>query len=278
MKIWSGNRNRKYPKAIACFLLEHDFEKPQHVVVDLGHVYCFLKACPGENKPSEDAGLVYQTDELIVLAVADGVGGSPRGRDAALASVRILAKALEQGHSEERDTRLIIIETFEKANQEILSWGVGAGSTLMVVLIEHGRIQSFHVGDSACLLVGQRGLVKYRSVDHSVVGYGQEAELLSDEEGMQHQDRHILLNCLGTKEMRIDIGPLKKLKSKDRLILGSDGLFDNLTQEELVGFIRKGSVQDNANQLQNKLFERMNTPEEGAPSKPDDVVFLMYGL
>ena len=62
----------------------------------------------------------------------------------------------------------------------------------------------------------------------------------------------------------------------DTLVLGSDGLFDNLHLEEITEYVRKGPLPRAAEAMADACRRRMCEPQPDHPSKPDDLTFLLY--
>ncbi len=124
--------------------------------------------------------------------------------------------------------------------------------------------------------MGQRGKVKLQTVSHSPVGYAVESGLIDQDEAMHHADRHLISNMVGSADMRIEVGPKRRLSPRDTLLLATDGLFDNLLAAEIVEYVRKGSLAHAADVLLATSRQRMAQPENGHPSKPDDLTFVMF--
>ena len=85
-------------------------------------------------------------------------------------------------------------------------------------------------------------------------------------------------NILGTVDMRIEIGPPIRLSRFDTLLLASDGLFDNLSIEEVVTTMRKGPLHQNVASLVKAAHARMAQDSTGMPSKPDDLTIVAFRL
>ncbi len=100
--------------------------------------------------------------------------------------------------------------------------------------------------------------------------------MLDEREAMEHHDRHLLSNLVGSPEMRIEVGPRLALRPRDTALIASDGLFDNLHTEEIVGEIRKGPLSRAAGALAERAGARMVGSEAGAPRKPDDLTFILF--
>lgn len=244
-----------------------------------GVVALFSMRCPGKETPNEDAVAVIPTGPRSgVLAVADGLGGAPAGKQASFLALKRLARAVEQAARDEAELRAGILNGFESANEEILALAVGAATTLTVVEFDGNLVRHYHVGDSMVLLTGQRGKVKMQSIPHSPVGYAVESGLLDATDAMHHEDRHVISNVIGSVDMRIEVGSAIELASRDTLLLASDGLSDNLHVNEIVECIRKGPIDKAARELARHARERMEGQSDGEPSKPDDLTFAVFRL
>jgi serine/threonine protein phosphatase PrpC len=244
------------------------------LVLPAGTVCVRQQKSPEKPTAIEDAAAVISSaDGTLVLAVADGVGGSPGGREAAIG----VMQNLESVGSAERAVREDIIEAIDRTNAELLSAGRGSATTLALVEIAGGTVRSYHAGDSEVLVVGQRGKIRHFVVPHSPTGFAVQAGLIGEDEAMHHELRHVLHNFVGAPTMRIEIGAPIKLQPFDTVLLASDGLFDNLYLREIVAIIRCGPLAQAADRLMAKALERMRTgPTATAPSKPDDVAIVLY--
>jgi serine/threonine protein phosphatase PrpC len=244
-----------------------------------GSAALFSMRCPGKEIPNEDAVALIATGQSSgVLAVADGLGGAPAGKQASYLAIQCLAGAVTRAVQCGTEVRAGILDGFESANEEVLALAIGAGTTLTVVELDGQRVRHYHVGDSMVLLTGQRGKVKMQSIPHSPVGYAVEAGLLDETDAMHHEDRHVISNVIGSTDMRIEIGSAIKIAPWDTLVLASDGLSDNLHLPEIVECVRKGPLASVARQLASQVRERMESEGNGEPSKPDDLTFVIFRL
>ena len=73
--------------------------------------------------------------------------------------------------------------------------------------------------------------------------------MLDEDEAMYHAERHLISSMVGMADMRVEVGPVVKLALRDTLVVGSDGLFDNLFVREIVELVRKGPLQKAGRQL-----------------------------
>jgi PPM family protein phosphatase len=229
-----------------------------------------------EQRENEDAALVIATAEAgAILAVADGIGGGPAGQLAAELALRCLAAAVQQAEVAQLGIRSGILNGIERANERILEEGSGAGTTLAVAEFSAGIVRTYHVGDSLILVTGQRGKIKLKTIAHSPVGYAVESGMLDEEQAMHHEERHLISNAVGTRDMRIEVGFPLKLSRRDSVLLASDGLSDNLQLDEIVDRLRMGPLPSVMDRLANGALERMETRDAGIASKPDDLTFAV---
>ncbi len=232
---------------------------------------------PDKESPNEDSAAVISVGGgALVLAVADGVGGTPAGREASNETVRVLTRVLAKLESGPERLRAAIVDAVEAANRAVLALSRGAATTLVVGEIKDGRVRSYHVGDSEIFSVGQRGRIKAHVTPHSPTGFAVEAGLMDADEAVQHDQRHILFNVIGTPDMRIEVGAPTKLDRFDTVLLASDGLLDNLFIDEIVDIVRMGPLSAAADQLVEQAQARMAAKRGKNPSKPDDLTVVLF--
>lgn len=242
-----------------------------------GNAAVFSARAPDKETSNEDAAAVIGVDSATgILVVADGLGGLPAGQQASWLAIRELIASIEQAPANGPSLRAAILNGIENANRSISELGVGAATTLVVAEIQGRTVRPYHVGDSMILVVGQRGKIKLQTVSHSPVGYGVEAGMLDESEALNHDQRHVVSNVIGTPDMRIEVGSTVELARRDTLLLASDGLFDNFRTEEIVQRIRKGPLKHVMATLVDDCRRRMQHAEEGRPSKPDDLTFVAF--
>jgi serine/threonine protein phosphatase PrpC len=255
--------------------LRTDMEAPEQLALPMGQACAFaLGYVAGDNQDS--LTIAGFGEGRALLAVADGAGGQASGADASALAIRHLLAEAHDAVSRDQSLGSGIMAGFDAANAAILELGVGAASTLVVAELEGHTVRSYHAGDSAVLVTGQRGRIKHLSIAHSPVGYAQEAGMLTEREALRHAERHLVSNILGTAEMRIEVGPVVSLAARDTLVLGSDGLFDNLRVDEVADCVRKGDLRRATAELARRVRDRMGDPRPGVPGKPDDLGVILY--
>jgi serine/threonine protein phosphatase PrpC len=259
------------------FFIESSMERAESHPIAGGRVTLFSVKSPERESANQDcAALLPCPDSSGVLVVADGVGGYAGGAQASRLAVEAMAEAIDEGVAAGTKLRASVLNGIELANKRVREPGTGAATTIAVVLLQEGRMRSFHVGDSDILVVGGMGKMKHRTLSHGPVGYALEAGLMDEGEAMNHAQRNEVSNIVGIPDMRIEIGPKLRLAVRDTVLLASDGLYDNLFEEEIVERIRKGRLEDCAAALASTSLRRMAKPHRGEPHKPDDLTFILY--
>ncbi|MGB7347467.1 MAG: protein phosphatase 2C domain-containing protein [Pirellulaceae bacterium] len=256
--------------------IESDMASSELLSLMDAKVAALCRRCPGKVEPNDDSAAVVQTTSgAVVLVVADGVGGCPLGYKASAIASKCVSESVLRVDAGD-DLRPAILDGIEHANTEILDLGVGAATTLSVVEIHQDFARAYQVGDSMTLIVGQRGAMKWRSTPHSPVGYAVESGMMNEAEAMHHDERHIVSNLVGSRSMHIEIGPKSPLAARDTVIIGSDGLFDNLHLEEIVAMGKNGPPLKRINQLAELATTRMFANDSTLPGKPDDLTVLLF--
>ncbi len=255
----------------------HDMSEGELHPLGWGLASVFTARCPDSPDPNEDSCAVIPFDDRSgLLVVADGCGGLPAGAKASEIAVNALRASVRAAVRNETDLRLAVLDGIEKANLAVIALGVGAATTLAVAEITRNSVRTYHVGDSQIMVIGQKGKVKLMTMSHSPVGYALAAELIDRKGAMMHGQRHIVSNLVGSASMHIELGPLIDLSPKDTVVVASDGLFDNLLEEEIVDACRKGQLLATSTLLRELCHERMRAPKDGQPSKPDDLTFIAF--
>ena len=264
-------------QSVTCF--DGDYAQPKLITLNTGHAIVFSSRSPAKTTANEDSFAVIPVDDsLVVLIVADGVGGSPAGETASRIAIETLENSLERVSRDEPYIRGAILDGFEQANEKILELKNGSATTLAVTVIQGHTIRAYHAGDSMIMLMGNRGRIKYQTVSHSPTGYALESGLINESEAMQHEERHFVSNFVGSTDMRVEIGPSLEFATRDTLILASDGLSDNLYDHEIVTAGRKGPLIKGARRLVAECREYMECQKGDRICHPDDLTFVLFRL
>ena len=227
----------------------------------------------------QDAALVVDLGPMGLVACAiDGMGGMMHGREAA----RVAMEAFEQRLrviSPDESCRDAIVESFERAHEEVRSRCPGGGATVVCAIVTEAWIQTLHAGDAEALVVDQRGELRYRTTAHSPVGYAMNAGLLGEEDALVHAERHLVSNGLGVEGMAVHVGPRIPFGENDTLVVMTDGVTDNAREAEIVEALRRGKLLRVTEELLGLCRDRMmqsmvDVSEERTIGKPDDLTLI----
>ena len=208
-----------------------------------------------------DVGRVRQMNEDRFLAderlfaVADGVGGHQAGEVASQTSVETLLRSFTDG----RHTTTGLVEAAEAANQAVWQLaqgskekrGMGTTLTALALVQEEGEEQLalINVGDSRAYLL-QHGELIQLTEDHSLVEELVRDGKLTAAEAQVHPQRSIITRALGMEPViEVDSWEITPFQG-DRILLCSDGLTNELSDERIASTLRQlANPQEAAHEL-----------------------------
>ena len=252
-------------------------EQADLLIVNRSQIAVMSRGSPEKETENEDCAAVMPINkDTMLLMVADGVGGHINGAIASSLLTKLMDSTFKREKTQITSVREMILTSIEETNFTLMRKETGEATTVAIAEVNRNSIRSYHVGDSEILVTGQRGKIKLQTLPHSPVGYAMESGLLNEEEAIMHSDRHYVSNTVGQDDMHITIGSPVILSKRDTVLLGTDGLFDNLLKEEIIEIVRKGPLKKCAELLIETVLERMSEHDGKRPSKPDDVTFILY--
>lgn len=227
---------------------------------------------------TEDALLAAETgDGALVAAVLDGMGGMIDGGAAARIGAELLAGAA--GRCAPGDSpRAAIVDAIERAHVAVLGEHPGAGATVVAAAIDGGTCQFVHAGDAEGLHLDETGELLHRTVADSPVGFAHACGALTEAEALAHPDRNLVGSGIGVDGMTMRVGPRLHLAAGHTVLLASDGLTDNLFEDELRELATRAPLTDAVAALADLARQRMAQPMDGPGGypigKPDDLAIL----
>ncbi len=195
--------------------------------------------------------------EPMVFGVADGMGGHQAGEVASSIAARIIRDRLGTGASNVGVVVAAVVEAnasiYQAAHASVDQHGMGTTLTALVVMrADESNVARFalvNVGDSRTYLL--RNQVLHRAtVDHSYVQELVNTGHISEDEARSHPRRNIVTRALGIEPtVRVDTW-LVPMVHGDRFILCSDGLVDEVPDEDIAAIaLATSDAQATADQL-----------------------------
>jgi serine/threonine protein phosphatase PrpC len=130
------------------------------------------------------------------------------------------------------------------------------GSTLAALLAFENHVVSMWVGDSRVYRLREGELLKQVTTDHSEVEEMIADGTLSEASAMDHPAANIVTRAVGGLEhVYVDL-ELGELEDKDRYLICSDGLFKDLSEEEIEEILSEGSCVDACHALIDSALNR----------------------
>lgn len=181
-------------------------------------------------------GAYEASNGAVLLAVSDGMGGASAGEVASSITIETLRTALAAGLAGGQTENLLrtsIVEANRKVQEAARQPGRdGMGATLTAVVVQDDRAFVAEVGDSRAYLL-RSGRIAQVTRDQSYVQLLMDSGALTAEQARDFPQKNIILQAVGVDPaVRPALGTFQ-LRRGDRLILCSDGLSNELSDEEL---------------------------------------------
>lgn len=194
----------------------------------------------GDRPLNQDRSTLIESTEGVFLALADGMGGHPRGEAAAQILVQICETAYSTARKPIPDPDKFLAQIMHKAHSNIITFGarqtpaIKPRTTAVLALIQDSRVYFAHCGDSRFYLF-RDGQVHTCTRDHSYVELLRQQGTLSPGASEKHPYRNYVTRCLGGQKDAIEVttGTPIPLQPNDTLLLCSDGLWGSLSNELL---------------------------------------------
>lgn len=212
-------------------------------------------------------GTDSQPVPLALLVVADGMGGHAGGKEASSVGIRVasgvilrevLLPMLNNTPAEvaSRPIQEILSEAISSANEAVSRIEADAGTTLTSALIVGHSAYMAHVGDSRAYYLDQ-GELRQITQDHSLVNRLVQLGQISTQEAQSHPQRNFLYRAVGQgPELEIDTY-LQRLAKGSCLVLCSDGLWNQVTEQEIAEMIEgSSSSQEACDRLTERAIDR----------------------
>lgn len=236
------------------------------------------------NHNEDSVIIIKNSDDSILMAVADGMGGHKAGEVASSLAISYLSNRFMESFFKMNKAGAVewIKTCVNEINGQIFKYteenpeSKGMGTTLVMAIITEEYILFGNIGDSSGYVMKDNKLHKVTH-DHTLVNLLLAAGELTQEEAKNHPKKNILMNALGINDP-IEIDVFDCNMDIDEILLCSDGLTTMLTDdtiekvlledisvsEQVVKLIKKANNRGGNDNISVACLKRNN---EGSDSK-----------
>ncbi|MCP3850643.1 MAG: serine/threonine-protein phosphatase [Gammaproteobacteria bacterium] len=209
-------------------------------------------------KLNEDS--IFTHPNFNLFAVADGMGGHSAGDLASQFIIQELSNLDFYDHNpqaaiESIEMTLLSVNKkinsglfFDKKIKKDIDETIVAGSTIVVAYISDNICHCFWVGDSRLYIYRNNKLYQITK-DHSIVQEMIDSGQLSLEEAKLHPQTNVITRAVGvSEELKIDLNQFE-IQKGDKLLLCSDGLYNEINSDVMIASLNEKKVDKIANKL-----------------------------
>ena len=227
---------------------------------------------------NQDAFRIEELDRHTILAVVcDGMGGAKSGNIASRLAIDVFVDEVKNswkstmpqeqiGQLLQDALKLANFTVYDQARQ--FTEFAGMGTTLVAALLNGKNATIVNVGDSRCYHITHSDIRRI-TVDHSVVQMMVDRGELTPEEARNYPGRNYITRAVGTEPtVESDLFAIR-VERGDALLLSSDGLHNELDDQEILFEVVHGVNNDNCCQ---RLLDIANM--RGSPDNVTSVLVM----
>ncbi|MGX8698513.1 MAG: Stp1/IreP family PP2C-type Ser/Thr phosphatase [bacterium] len=212
-------------------------------------------------RQNQDAFFCEERDGRAILLVCDGMGGAKAGNVASELAATVFeteCRKLLTADTPFAQLGELLPRFVSSANAAVYQLSRsgealrGMGTTLVGAVVMEDKATVVNVGDSRCYLISG-SYIRQITRDHSVVQNMVDRGDITPAQARIHPNKNLITRAVGTLDrVESDIFTVL-LKPGDYLLLCSDGLTNELTDEELLAEVNAADTVDGSCQ---RLLER----------------------
>ncbi len=217
-------------------------------------------------------------EHSLLAVVCDGMGGAKSGNVASRLACEVFTEEILRSYKKEMTTQeaeRVLRSAASLANVSVYEHSQlseefkGMGTTLVAVLLREKEALVINIGDSRAYYFDPDG-VRCVTTDHSVVQYMVARGELTSEQAKNHPSKNLITRAIGpVNQVLSDVFTLP-VNSGDYFLLCSDGLSNEMADQEILFEVAHGVRQDDCCQ---RLLEIAK--ERGAP---DNVTCVLVAV
>jgi protein phosphatase len=197
---------------------------------------------------NEDAVQIFENENLLLMVVADGMGGHSAGDVAAKMVIDTFAEHFGPALSfdDHEAAGAWISAILDRINNDILAYAKvhhmkKMGTTLVAAAITQGFIVIANIGDSRAYIVAYNEL-RQVTKDHTFVRRLVEEGQISERAAKIHPQKNLIINALGANEiLDFDLLTIEQVELQ-KILLCTDGLTGMVEDKEISELIKKDEL------------------------------------
>jgi len=225
----------------------------------------------GGRKVNQDRLAYSYSKDVLLMVIADGMGGHARGEIAAEVAVNSLTNRFQQeARTTLRRPKEFLESAIHSAHRAIVAFADQHDmlecprTTIVACIVQNGKACWAHSGDSRLYFV-RNGKIAGATKDHSRVQQLIESGIITVEQAAVHPDRNKIYNCLGgVLPPLVTHSEEWNLKVGDTILMSTDGFWGPLNAD----FIAAKLAREDIVELMPKLLEEA---ERKAGSESDNL-------
>jgi serine/threonine protein phosphatase PrpC len=209
----------------------------------------FQDSRQGDREGNEDRAGYSYSKEVLLMVLADGMGGHHGGEVAAEIAVNEIQRRFQQeARNRLRRPQDFLVTTINAAHRAIVSHAVAENllesprTTVVACVVQDGVACWAHAGDSRLYLL-RAGKLLAQTADHSKVQQMIDAGAITRGMAATHPDRNKIYSCLGgVVPPIIAVSGEHPLEVGDTVVLCSDGFWSQIPADLIAGLLRKQDI------------------------------------
>ncbi len=219
---------------------------------------------------NQDAWRIEELDRHTVLAaVCDGMGGAKSGNIASKLAIDVFVDEVCRSYKNsmtQEQTEQLLVNAVKLANFTVFEQSqqvedfAGMGTTLVAALVCGKEATVINVGDSRCYHITRED-IRQVTVDHSVVQMMVDRGELTPEEARVYPGRNLITRAVGTAPTVESDVFCVRLERGDTILLSSDGLHNEVDDQEILFEVVHGVNNDNCCQRLLEIANKRGSPD-----------------
>ena len=227
--------------------------------------YSALSDIGQKREKNEDSwNIILDADgNPVGFVVADGMGGYLAGEEASRIAVQeISSMVMECVEAKDIPTMHEIINNrIEAINRQIMEYssrslgGMASGTTLSIGIVKGQELFIAHIGDGRVYLI-RDSMIRPITQDHTYVAELVKGGIISSNEALTHPEKNKITRALGFSENYLPDFYRETINENDIFVFCTDGLYEHLSDEEILEIVRKGPIEEASSELIKAVNQR----------------------